>query len=353
MDAQSGYHSSSHPGIEPMTLGSPISSGSQHSNTAYLPGFLMGDPTPTASPSANRLWSTSPSKALTPSTLGPRDSTPRFDRSESRNITRGSITHTPKDKSGAPPVAGLFDNVNAMRGSPAVHTSYAASPDRRQMDSKGHIPPPLSASFSRTPLYSSVGTPSQVQSPGTGSFFSHQTPTPASPAQIDPFYTQGESISLGDQLNDTWVTVFGVPSAAVSFIIQQFSQYGNIVKHVVASNGNWLHIQYTSKIQARKALSKNGKIFGNSIMVGVTPCINKSVMEGSNSQANVTGHLTPCTPSSTTYNRNSTTPVKKPIRPLTSAYKTVNSEIEVVPDSNTPKKSNNVLTKTMEYMFGW
>ncbi|XP_033101431.1 nucleoporin NUP35-like [Anneissia japonica] len=330
-----------------MAVSSPSSSSIPHSGTAFLPGFLMGDPMPTASPSSTRLWSTSPTKTLTPSSLGPKDSTPRFDRSESRNMARGSMTHTPKDKSGAPPVAGLFDNVDAMRGSPAVRTSYTASPDnRRQTDLRGPCPTPLSASFSRTPMQNSLGSASQLQSHGGGgSFFNFQSPTPASPAQIDPFYTQGDAISSDEQLNDTWVTVFGVPSAAVSFIIQQFSQYGNIVKHVVASNGNWLHIQYTSKIQAKKALSKNGKIFGNSIMVGVTPCIDKSVIDGTSCHSNRNQ-------SSSTLHLDSPTP-KTPIRPLTSAYKTVSSEIEVVPDSNTPKKSNNVITKTMEYMFGW
>ena len=43
----------------------------------------------------------------------------------------------------------------------------------------------------------------------------------------------------------------------------------------VASDGNWMHIHYQSKLQAKKSLSKNGKVFGNSIMVGVTPCIDK------------------------------------------------------------------------------
>lgn len=43
----------------------------------------------------------------------------------------------------------------------------------------------------------------------------------------------------------------------------------------MASPGNWMHLQYQSKLQARKALSKDGKVFGDSIMVGVKPCIDK------------------------------------------------------------------------------
>lgn len=33
--------------------------------------------------------------------------------------------------------------------------------------------------------------------------------TTLSPAQLDPFYTQGDSLTSEDQLDDTWVTVFG------------------------------------------------------------------------------------------------------------------------------------------------
>ena len=43
----------------------------------------------------------------------------------------------------------------------------------------------------------------------------------------------------------------------------------------IASEGNWMHIHYQSRLQAKKALSKNAKIFGGTIMVGVTPCIYK------------------------------------------------------------------------------
>lgn len=33
--------------------------------------------------------------------------------------------------------------------------------------------------------------------------------TTMSPAQLDPFYTQGDALTSEDQLDDTWVTVFG------------------------------------------------------------------------------------------------------------------------------------------------
>ncbi len=43
----------------------------------------------------------------------------------------------------------------------------------------------------------------------------------------------------------------------------------------VASNGNWLHLHYSSKLQAKKALGKNGKVVAGNIMIGVTPCIDR------------------------------------------------------------------------------
>lgn len=52
--------------------------------------------------------------------------------------------------------------------------------------------------------------------------------------------------------------------------------YGSdVVWLKVAADGNWIHIHYQSKLQAKKVLSKNGKVFGGSIMVGVAPCIDK------------------------------------------------------------------------------
>lgn len=44
-----------------------------------------------------------------------------------------------------------------------------------------------------------------------------------------------------------------------------------------------MHLHYKSKIAAKKALSKNGKIIGNNMMVGVRQCIDQSVMRGEQS----------------------------------------------------------------------
>lgn len=158
-------------------------------------------------------------------------------------------------------------------------------------------------------------------------------------------------------LNDTAVTVFGFPPAASSFILQQFSQYGTIENHEIHNTGNWLHINYQTKIQAKKALSKNGKIFARSIMIGVCPCIKKdlTLME---EQQNSTVVDTPyATPERPRIGLKWTNPVAS-IRSLSSSVSTSNAHSpyasnDFTLDKGTPQKKNSVVTKALDYVFGW
>ncbi|VDO85637.1 unnamed protein product, partial [Schistosoma curassoni] len=72
--------------------------------------------------------------------------------------------------------------------------------------------------------------------------------------------------------HDCWVTVFGFPPSRAAFILNQFAQLGTIEKHVITNSGNWMHIKYQNKMQAHCALNKNGKVFGDNTMVGVSVC---------------------------------------------------------------------------------
>ncbi|XP_062362688.1 nucleoporin NUP35 isoform X4 [Cinclus cinclus] len=180
--------------------------------------------------------------------------------------------------------------------------------------------------------------------------------TTLSPAQLDPFYTQGDSLTSEDQLDDTWVTVFGFPQASASYILLQFAQYGNILKHVMSNRGNWMHIRYQSKLQARKALSKDGRIYGESIMIGVKPCIDKSLMENfeRSSKSSVSSIFTPPSKSVGTpvQPANNTARIST-MRPLATAYKASTSDYQVVSDRQTPRKDESIVSKAMEYVFGW
>lgn len=332
---------------EPMTMGSPAASPSAHNQ--YLPSYLLGHPSPVTASPTNRLWSSVSNSPSKPATNAANKSgawptpTPTVFSPPNRDLlpSRG------KDKTGAPPVQGLLDHI----------TTPINTPDRKldllNMSSR------TNQSFHQTinspsPYYSpNINPLNSSESQHLGSLFDTSKKTSPSPPQIDPFYTQGESIGPTDELDETWVTIFGFPAAAASFILQQFSQYGNILKHVISIEGNWLHIHYQSKLQAKKALSKNGKIFGGSIMVGVTRCIDKSVMDKENScpsflgspDLNSTVDVSTAGPGGTTKH--------VPIRPLTAAYRAASSDQEVVMKNNTPQKSGNIVSKAVEYMFGW
>uniref|UniRef100_A0A8C5K3H1 Nucleoporin NUP53 n=1 Tax=Jaculus jaculus TaxID=51337 RepID=A0A8C5K3H1_JACJA len=282
-------------GSEPMILGSPTSP-KPGVNGQFLPGFLMGDMAAPVTPQP-------------PSLSGPSVGV-----MEMRLSLLAGVVPAHKDKSGAPPVRSINDDIS----SPGLGSTPLTS--RRQTN----------VSVMQSPLVGVATTTVTGQS-----MFS---PTMLSPIQLDPFYTQGDSLTSEDHLNDTWVGVFGFPQASASYILLQFAQYGNILKHVMSNAGNWMHICYQSKLQARKALSNDGRIFGESIMIGVKPCIDKSVMENGGR----------CTPTQL-----GSTPRISTMRALATAYKASTSDYQVISDRQTPKKEDNLVSRAMEYMFGW
>ncbi|KTF87312.1 hypothetical protein cypCar_00038949 [Cyprinus carpio] len=332
-------------GIEPMTLGSPTS---PKPGAQFLPGFLMGDLPAPVTPQPRSFGLTGGgAEARSPFLAG--GSPPQL------------VVPTPKDKSGAPPVRSIYDDLNGS----GVGVSPLAA--RKQPFAGVH-----------TPLSGLPGTPGTVSN-----LFSpagQQRKTALSPAQVDPFFTQGDALSSEDQLDDTWVTVFGFPPASASYILLQFAQYGNILKHVVSTvkfqhcrqvfiydlfsikvcffhlqmsnTGNWMHVRYQSKLQARKALSKDGRIFGEAIMIGVKPCIDKSVMESLDKSSASSSVFTPPVKAPGTPSHPLSTP-RSVMRPLSAAYKASSSDYQVVSDQQTPKKDDSLVSKAMEYMFGW
>ncbi|WP_411023081.1 hypothetical protein, partial [Salmonella sp. s51228] len=131
---------------------------------------------------------------------------------------------------------------------------------------------------------------------------------------------------------------FGFPPSALSFILEQFSQLGTVMRHVTVPNSNWVHLKYPSKIQAQLALSRNGKIFSSNIMVGVQPCVDLSVINSS--QIN----------STTTPPPNTTTP----IRAFNSSFKIPIGDVSqlVLNTSKTPQKDTGIISKAIDYIFG-
>ncbi|XP_025704787.1 nucleoporin NUP35 isoform X3 [Callorhinus ursinus] len=273
-------------GSEPMMLGSPTSP-KPGVNAQFLPGFLMGDLPAPVTPQPRSISGPSVGIMEMRSPLLAGGSPPQ------------PVVPAHKDKSGAPPVRSIYDDIS----SPGLGSTPLTS--RRQPN----------ISVMQSPL---VGVMTTTPTPGTGqSMFSpanigQPRKTTLSPAQLDPFYTQGDSLTSEDHLDDTWVTVFGFPQASASYILLQFAQYGNILKHVSVMENN-----------DRCALSSPSLAF--------TPPI-KTLG-------------TPTQPGST--------PRISTMRPLATAYKASTSDYQVISDRQTPKKDESLVSKAMEYMFGW
>lgn len=180
-----------------------------------------------------------------------------------------------------PPVNRLADTLNTKPQTP-LHNHHHLQPIHHSA-SLDHLSPYTPS----TPSFKQQNQLSQQPQPLPPVFLHN---SPPSPTQLDPFYTQGESLSSPPHnLDDTWVTVFGFPPSATSYVLQEFAIYGQIVKYITASTGqqqqsnnneqgNWLHLRYQTRMQAQKAMSKNGKVLGGQFMVGVMQCIDRRVM---------------------------------------------------------------------------
>ena len=133
--------------------------------------------------------------------------------------------------------------------------------------------------------------------------------------------------------SSTWVTVFGFPPSAASYILSQFSQCGTVLQHQMPANGNWMHIKYQTRMQAQKALGRSGRVFGGTLMVGVLPCSDPA--ESSHLEASVLGGVTnsaePITvgAADSSILNSSNLNTTKPIRSLTQSYKSAQNELDV------------------------
>jgi len=328
------------------TPNSPFSSDTAKSPAAtpYLPGYLLGNVNSPSTPAYGRSLSTT----------GP--TSPVYGKSLSAG---GYQNNSPsKMNSKSPPNRQLSGFPYA---SPAERKQQRISPNN---SSSQEGAPPTESLYANDYVASSVGeaeaaktnallnvTPGRMsQSALDNSVFSPRPETiPQSPAQIDPFYSEGDAISSDNVLDDTSVTVFGFPSASSSYILQQFSQYGTIEKHEIHNAGNWMHIKYQTKIQAKKALSRNGKIFARSIMIGVCPCIKKEIssMEAEHNSSAV--GIPVGTPQVDAKRLSS----MRALSSTGSLLKSASTSESMVDDRRTPQKKDSVVGKALDYVFGW
>ncbi|XP_075156744.1 nucleoporin 35 [Haematobia irritans] len=328
--------------MEPMALGSP--SGSPATNP-YLPSFLLGEQQTPTTPRNNTLspnkagtrnlsfgFATSPCAPNSPqdynrSALGQKtlfggyQQTPPIQQNAAN--FPGTPLQTHNTSVSGPPTQGLFDSLRNERnqvqtpmGTPTLgqhHMSMNQSIHQQMANVTGQF----NDSYNNTSFNTSRAGVMSPLMPGTPINASQMLQCPPQPR-----YTE------------FWVTVFGFPSSATAIILQHFAQCGTIVDKV-SQNGNWVHLKYSSRLECDKALNYNEKILANNIMIGVTQCKDKSIIDKENLCENNTQQA-----------------VK--VRPLAqTAYKSAQNDTSVSSNSNAPQKSSGIMNKAMDLFFGW
>nr|XP_018901385.1 PREDICTED: nucleoporin NUP53 [Bemisia tabaci]XP_018901456.1 PREDICTED: nucleoporin NUP53 [Bemisia tabaci] len=234
--------------MEPMTLGSPMVSPANSplvspNSSAYLPSFLMGSEQPHFS-------SSSPTKRTTRSpTYATNES---FSLSLSQKMDKvNRATQEVKEKPGGPPTVGLFDTLHSFD----LPKSRGADTFRLQAGARQAI---RRNSFSPMGMSSPVVQSQTVSENNTDNSWAQKSPAASA---------------------EHWVTVFGFPPSAASLVLAYFSQIGRVEETKQPNHGNWMNIRYYSKMDARRAVYQNGKVFSGSIMVGVAPCKDTSILK--------------------------------------------------------------------------
>ncbi|XP_061389385.1 nucleoporin Nup35 [Musca vetustissima] len=341
--------------MEPMALGSP--SGSPATNP-YLPSFLLGEQQTPTTPRNNTLspnkagarnlsfgfatspGANSPQQDYNRSTLGQKTlfggyQTPSV--GQNANFPGTPIQNHNSSISG-PPTQGLFDSLRSERNQ--IQTPTRNLPTQSQLGTPvmGHP----NTSIAAYGLNQSIQ--SQYNESYNNNSFNMSRPgvmspmLPGTPGNITTGINSSQmQCPQPPRYTEFWITVFGFPSSATPVILQHFAQCGTIVDKVFPSqNGNWVHLKYSSRLECDKALNYNEKILANNIMIGVTQCKDKAIIDKENlCEAN-------------------TQPTVQKVRPLAqTAYKSAQTDTSVVANSNAPQKSSGIMNKAMDLFFGW
>lgn len=277
-----------------MTLGSaPSSPSSPGINPNFLPGFLIGDiPPQTPNPSA------SPGRNKTPSSFK-SNSNINEPKTLRQKLFNQSLTATPA--SPAP-----FIPVNEKVGPP-----------------KTSLFDTIDAPSKKTPILSS-----------TVAHFNDSTVFNESISRIHPEeslnVSRNFSSSRLEKIDTHWVTVFGFPPSVLNIVLSQLSNCGVIIDKRVPSQGNWVHVKFNNLSEVARALSLNGKCLNNSVMIGVQLHYDRE-------------------------NKENSTMFTSPARARSLRHSFVSPQVSnsVISPQNVPQKSTGIVTKAMEYVFGW
>ncbi|KAL6046264.1 Nucleoporin nup35 [Balamuthia mandrillaris] len=153
----------------------------------------------------------------------------------------------------------------------------------------------------------------------------------------EPFFEE-EAEAQGGGLTGNWITVFGFSPSLTTYILKHFQNYGEIVRHHKDNaECNWIHIQYQTDLQKQKALSKNGKIIGGNLMVGVVE---------SNGVTTALG-------GSTMLESNIATDFPRPLNPASQRRKPSSVyDVEIYGPKKRPQRQDSVWSKFVEYVIG-
>ncbi|KAG5883112.1 hypothetical protein JTB14_004646 [Gonioctena quinquepunctata] len=145
--------------------------------------------------------------------------------------------------------------------------------------------------------------------------------------------TRGSSMNVGrgDKVDSHWVTVFGFPPSALTLVLSHLANCGPITDKKVPQNGNWVHVKFNNLSEVARALSLNCKMLNSNIMMGVTLHYNKENKENDG----------------LVY----TSPIRA--RSLRHSFVSPSNQNSVISPQTLPQKSTGLVTKAMEYVFGW
>lgn len=180
-----------------------------------------------------------------------------------------------------------------------------------------------------------------------------------SPINDSLFFDNSINIGNTESSQDLlrWITVFGFTQNAINTVLSHISNRVRIVdKHLAPHpQSNWIHLKCASEQEAQRALACNGNIISGSIMIGVTPCLDEGVVlspEKENRTINGSMRIF----SSPNKHDNSSilhSPRAHNARPLAAGFNQHMSPQAIIQNDNIPQKSTGIVTKAMEYVFGW
>lgn len=296
--------------MEPMALGSPPSSPGQspQSNPNFLPAFLMGDQQ--IQTSARQMQTPNKNQQSfgfrTPTSTHEKPAQNRFLQFNDQSFNMSNVGQVP-EKPG-PPALGLFDTLEPK-------LDFANS---TRIDGRPFVSPMKEFELKSPVADKRISTP-QIHLRNLNDSLSKSHP-----------YKKQEAESL-------WVTVLGFPPHAASLVMSQLAHCGTIIDKKFPTDGNWVDIKFSNRHEVAKAMAYNGKLISNSVMIGVI--LHKAEnKENSNSTSQETRHSIVTSP-----NR---------ARSLTQPY-VLSQNSEVLSPQNVPQRSTGIVTKAMEYVFGW